>query len=261
MRGRMSDYLLRGLEQRVADLKQSNGHGLEVIMRQAAAVGRLASGNTLQQFTDACLADFERAYLDAQQFAFNLTGNNEAVQQVDECAQMMINAIMEDVTDRSKRLGFDGTIIPSQLNVIHHGLIDKRKRLTDDFQHGMRGSERLKKDSLVSVINTQTNSPGAVQQVGIGDNFSQNAFAKNHQELINAIDRALSSREFASLNPDQQEAFGDTAAVVREEAAKAEPDVSKLKRWGTRLGGLAKDLGMNVAAAEIVELLGSIFGG
>ena len=164
MRGRMSDYLSRGLNQRVADLKQSNGHGLEVTMRQAAAAGRLASGNTLRQFTDACLADFEKAYLDAQRFAFNLTRNNEAIQQLDECAQMMINVIMEEVSDRSKRLGIDGTIIPNQLNVIHRSLMEKRKRLTDDFQHGMRGSERLKKDPPVSVVNTQTNSPGAIQQ-------------------------------------------------------------------------------------------------
>jgi hypothetical protein len=258
----MSDYLGRGLEQRVSDLKKSNGHGLEGIMRQAAAAGRLASGNTLSQFTDACLADFEKAYLDAQQFAFNLTGNNDAVQPLDECAQMMmINAIMEEVSGRSKRLGIDGTIIPNQLNVIHRGLIDKRRRLTDDFQHGMRGSERMKKDPLINVINNQSNSPGAIQQVGIGDNFSQNAFAKNHQELINAIDRALNSQEFATLSPAQQEAFNDTATVVKEEAAKAEPDIGRLKRWGTRLGELGKDLGMRVATAEIVQLLARMFGG
>lgn len=256
----MSDYLARSMEQRIADLKKSNGHGLEVIMRQAVAAGRLASGNTLSQFTDTCLADFERAYLDAQQFVFNLTGNNVEVQQLDECAQMMIHVIMEEVSGRAARLGIDGTIVPSQLNVIHRGLIDKRKRLTDDFQHGMRGSKRLKKDPLVNVINTQTNSPGAIQQVGIGDNFSQNAFTKNHQELINAIDRALASPEFASLSTAQQEAFADTAIVVKEEAAKAEPDVGKLKRWGVRLEGLAQEFGMSVASAEFVELLKLIFG-
>jgi hypothetical protein len=163
------------------------------------------------------------------------------------------------VSNRANRLGIHGSIVPNQLNVIHHGLIDKRARLTDDFKHGMRGSERLKKDPLVSV--NQTNSPGAIQQVGIGDNFSQTAFNKNHQELINAIDRALASKEFTGLNRDQQEVFGDTAAVVKEEAAKAEPDVGKLKRWGIRLGSLAKEFGMSVASTELVELLNIIFGG
>jgi hypothetical protein len=125
----------------------------------------------------------------------------------------------------------------------------------------MFGSERLKKDPLVNVINTQRNSPGAFQQVGIGNNFSQSAFTKDHQELIIAIDRALSSADFAGLKPPQKEAFSDTAAVVKDEAAKQEPDVGKLKRWGGRLVDLSKDLGMNFAANEIVALLGSIFGG
>jgi len=96
----MSEYLLRGLNQRVEDLKKSNGHGLEVIMRQAAAVGRLASGATLKQFTDACFSDFEKAYNDAQQFAFNLAGTNEAVDQLHECASLMVNVIMEEVSNR-----------------------------------------------------------------------------------------------------------------------------------------------------------------
>lgn len=129
-------------------------------MRQAAAAGRLASGATLQQFTDACFTDFERVYLDAQQFAFNLTGTDEAVGQLHECASLMVNAIMEEVSGRANRLGIHDSIVPNQLNVIHHGLIDRRSRLTDDFKHGMRGSERLKKDPLVSV--SQTNSPGAI---------------------------------------------------------------------------------------------------
>ena len=174
---------------------------------------------------------------------------------------MMVHAIMEEVTDRSRRLGVDGTIIPNQLAVIQHGLFDRRNRLTDDFQHGMLGSQRLKRDPLVSVINTQSNSPGAIQQVGIGDNFSQSAFTNTHHQLLQAIDRALNSQEFNSLNPEQRAAFSDTAAVVKEEAAKAEPDVGKLMRWGTRLGWLAKELGMGVAAGEIVELLKAMFGG
>jgi hypothetical protein len=93
----------------------------------------------------------------------------------------------------------------------------------------------LKKDPLVNVINTQTNSPGAIQQVGIGDNFSQTAFNQNHHELVTAIDRALLSGEFAQLKKDQKEAFSDTSAVVKEEASKPQPDVGKLKRWGSRL--------------------------
>jgi hypothetical protein len=79
-------------------------------------------------------------------------------------------------------------------------------------------------------------------------------------ELVTAIDRALASPEFTQLNQDQKEAFRDTAAIVKEEAVKPQPDVGKLKRWGTRLVDLSKDLGMRVAAGEIVHLLSSMFG-
>jgi hypothetical protein len=96
--------------------------------------------------------------------------------------------------------------------------------------------------------------------VGIGDNFSQTAFTKTHNELVTAIDRALASPEFTQLNQDQKEAFSDTAAIVKEEAVKPQPDVGKLKRWGTRLVDLSKDLGMKAAAGEIVHLLSSMFG-
>jgi hypothetical protein len=71
----------------------------------------------------------------------------------------------------------------------------------------------------------------------------------------------LESPEFAKLNPGQQEAFGDIAAIVREEAAKESPDVGRLKRWGNRLAELSRDLGMNVTASGIVEVMKSIFGG
>jgi hypothetical protein len=75
---------------------------------------------------------------------------------------------------------------------------EKRDWLLDDFQHGMMGSERLKKDPVVSIVSNQTNSPGSVQQIGVGD-FSQNAFVQNHQPLVDAINKALASSEYAKL--------------------------------------------------------------
>jgi hypothetical protein len=52
----------------------------------------------------------------------------------------------------------------------------------------MMGSERLKKDSVVSIINSQTNSSGAVQQVSVS-NFSQ-------QGLCSATAAAWPQRSF-----------------------------------------------------------------
>jgi hypothetical protein len=57
-----------------------------------------------------------------------------------------------------------------------------RYRILDDFKNGMLGSERLKKDSVESIIYSQTNSPGAVQQVSVS-NFSQQAYVQQQRSL------------------------------------------------------------------------------
>lgn len=255
-----TEYLDRWLNQCLGAARLQCAGALDGIMRRHAAAGRLASGVTLKAFTDATAQGFKAACLEAQQFTFNLTGANEEVERLSRFASELIDAIMVEVTERSNRLGISGTVVPNQLAVIRHALDDLWRHLTDDYQHGMQGSERLKKDPLVSVINNQTNSPGAIQQVGIGDNFSQQAFKQNNQELVNAIDRALASAEFAQLAPDHKEAYSDTALVVKEEAAKAQPDVGKLKRWGRRLVDLGKDVGMKAATAEVAHLLAKMFG-
>jgi hypothetical protein len=255
------DYLKRALAARVANTERTIDERLETIMRKNDAVGRLASGATLRMFTDECLGTFEVAFADAIKLSFGVSGgpDKKLIDELQLCGLQMIAVIMQSVTERSARLGISGsTIIDGHLATMRHRLEVLRFRITDDFTHGMQGSERLKKDPVVSIV--QSNSPGALQQVGIGDQFSQTAFVKNHHELINAIDRALSSDEFAALSKEQKDAFSDIAAVVKEEAAKGEPDKGKLERWGGRLVSLAKELGMNVAAGEIVEWLGKIFG-
>jgi hypothetical protein len=118
------DYLSRALNERVADLQKTCGKSLDAIMMNAARAGRLASGATLSQFTDECLGSFEKAYLDAQQFAFNLTGSHEKalVAQLQTSATQMVDVVMKEVTERSTRLGIEGNVIPNQLNVIHRCL-------------------------------------------------------------------------------------------------------------------------------------------
>jgi hypothetical protein len=69
----------------------------------------------------------------------------------------------------------------------------------------------------------------------------------------------LASPEFAKLLPEHKEGFKDVADTLLDEAKKAKPDPGKLKRWGSRLGELSVQLGLDVAAGEIVELIGSMF--
>ncbi len=255
-----ADYLTRHLAGKVGDLRELIGHRLEAIMRRNAADGRLASGASLQMFTEEAVSAMEKAYADALQFAFSATGGHEpdTVDKLKACGLEMIAAIMEQATVRANRLGIDGTIVPKQLDIIRKKLEEKHQRLTDDFAHGIQGSERLKKDPLVNVVNN--NSPGTIQQVGIG-NFSQSAFLQNNTELMNAIDQALASEEFKSLDADSQAALSDTAEVLKSEASKLNPNAGKLKRWGTRLAQMCTDVGVKVGGHAIAQAIIKMFGG
>jgi hypothetical protein len=107
------------------------------------------------------------------------------------------------------------------------------------------------------VIN-QTNSPGAVAQVGAGK-FSQSAFTQQQNQLIETIDQVIGSPEFTALNPEQQQGFLDIADVVKAEASSATPDTGKLQRWGKALVGYATDVGMKIASNAIAQVLIKIF--
>jgi len=231
-------------------------------MARGAQNGSLASGRTLMLFEQEALIVFTEKANEAAQFVYNLTEttDGEAANQLEYCLGRMADMIANDVDGGISRLGITGGIGAIQANKAREKLNERKIQLIDDFRHGMMGSGRLKKDPLVNVINTQTNSPGATQQVGIGDNFSQSVFNQTHNELVAAIDRALSSSELAQLRPEQKEAFSDTALVLKDEAVKAQPDVGKLKRWGTRLVSLGRDVGMRVATAEIAHFLSKMFG-
>jgi sigma-70-like protein len=176
------------------------------------------------------------------------------------CVVRMAEMINAHVVTYSTRLGIQQHTTAGQVHKIRQAIEERKTRLLDDFAHGMMGSNRMKKDPVISVVNTQTNSPGAIQQTGFG-NFSQAAFTQQHQPLVAAIDRAIRSPEFAALQPAQKDAFRDIADTLKDEAAKQTPDAGKLKRWGSRLVELGRELGLRVATSEITTVLQNIFGG
>ena len=254
-------YLGRSLTERARQTAADIDQTVEGIMRQNAAAGRLGSGNTLNSFREAAERIFVEAFEQAAKFAFNLTEQNdgEIANQLSYFAARISDIVMDKIKSGSSRLGLrDHDVAPHVANI--RSLLDSRKeRLIDDFKFGMLGNDQMKKDSVVNIVSNLSNSPGAIQQVGIVK-FSQSAFVQQHQPLIAAIDAALESDEFRSLKENDKQGFHDVAEVVKEEASKENPDAEKLKRWSDRLIGLGKELGMRVAVSEIVHVLGKIFG-
>lgn len=175
------EYLGRSLNTRSYAAAEAFGVAKAAIMAKAAAAGSLGSGRTLLLFQEQALSVFTDKANEAAQFVFNLTETNdgEVAKQLFYCMGRMADMIADAVAGSSGRLGINGAIPAAQANKTRE-LLDLRKvQLMDDFTHGMMGKQRLKKDPLVSVINTQTNSPGAIQQVGIGDKFSKPPLTKH----------------------------------------------------------------------------------
>jgi hypothetical protein len=255
-----SEYLGKNLNQRAYDVVPVINLAVETVMRQANVVGRLGSGNTIHEIMTQSLRVFTDEVKKGLQFAFNFTGNNDEVEAIRYFAGRVATIVMDKVVDGSMRLGLSEATVAPHVAKMRVDLSEKKDRLIEDFAHGMMGENRLKKDPVISVVNNQTNSPGAVQQVGFG-NFSQTAFTQNRQPLIAAIDAALSSSEFAALKPAEQDGVRDIADALRQEAEKSELDIGKLKRWGSRLVQLTGDLGMRVASAAIAKILVDIFMG
>lgn len=255
-----SEYLGRALNQRAYDVGRNTGEALEIVMRQAAAKGTLGSGNTLYQFGAMALEGLTGGFGEAAKFTYSLaeTNQGEPFNALKYFGTRIVDLISAELTGRAIRLGLPDHTIAPWLSKTKVELQEKKDRLLDDFEHGMHGSERLKKDPVVSVINSQTNSPGAIQQVGFGT-FSQTAFTEQHAPLVEAIDAVLASDEFNGLEPQLKDGFKDIAEIVRGEASKPQPDVGKLQRWSSRLLEFSKAAGMKIAENALINVLVKIF--
>src|SRR5260221_5726116 len=196
---------------------------------------------------------------DASKFTCEFTAGHEAdaLAYLKNLAGRVQQILMAEISEKADRLNL-GAVTAQHLEKVRGKLDRFREQALDDFLHGMQGSERLKRDAVVNAVINQSNSPGAVAQVGAGT-FSQSAFTQQQHQLIEAIDQALNSTEFAALNPEQQQGFRDIADVVKAEASSANPDTGKLQRWGKTLVSFATDVGLKLASSTIAQVLVKIF--
>ncbi|MEA2899163.1 MAG: hypothetical protein QOJ84_4778 [Bradyrhizobium sp.] len=228
------DYISRRLNARSYEALEALKMELASLIRHAAANNGLQNSRTYLQVEDIALQVFNKHALDAAQFTFNSSEDTgfEVTNTLKYCMGRMVDMIGQEISQpnglsNSAHSDTYATIV----NRTKVKLAEKRDSLIDDYFNGMMGNQRMKKDPTINIV--QNNSPGAVQQ--IGSNFNQSAYNQSHQSLVQVIDQALASPEFAALGAEQQVEMRDLADVVKMEAEKAEPDAGKLKRWGEKL--------------------------
>jgi hypothetical protein len=255
------EYLQRSLERRIQSAAVNIEKAIERMMSEHAAKGLLQRGATVRQFDRIAIDGFANWFSDAAVFVYSLTDRHdtEVGAHLNFSADQLSAAIGELAAKRARNAGSVAKMIQDRVADLTGQIQSKKNDLLDDFIHGMLGSERMKKDPLVSVTATQQNSPGAVQQLGIGSN-KQTATVENYRSIIDAVDSIINSGEYRALPEDKKVEFKDIADVLKEEAAKQSPDAGKLRRWAEKLKGTAQDLGMKVAMSALATLIASMFG-
>jgi hypothetical protein len=252
-------YLGRSLDNRLPEIYEAVTHQVSVLQAKHAATDRLQSGATLIAFEEIATNLLKSSITGAAKFTFEFTEGHEpeALAYLKNFASRVQQIVIAEISEKANRLNL-GAVAASHLEKVRAKLDRLREQALDDFSHGMQGNERLKRNSVVNAVINQSNSPGAVAQVGAGT-FSQRAFTQQRHQLIDAIEQALKSSEFTALDPEQQQGFQDIADVVKAKASSAKPDTGKLQRWGKTLVAFAADAGMKVASNAIAQVLVKIF--
>ena len=260
------DYIARALGRIVDEIRTRAIDGITAIHHRNNAAGRLESGVTLVQSNEEMLALMKEAMKRGAEFVFNAYGDVTpagvaALRKFGDELTLVVAAPVIKWANAGKS-GSAGPIKAKMADDLKQRLGEALDAALDDFSHGMHGNSRLRKEPVVSNIinNTISNSPGAVAQAGIGE-FSQSAIVQHSGNLIKAIEAFLAATEFQKLDPEKRDAVADVADALKSEAAKAEPDPGKLKRWGLRLSALTKEFGLHMAATAIWHSLGAMFTG
>jgi uncharacterized protein YejL (UPF0352 family) len=187
----MSDkmaYLGRSLDNRLPEVYEAVTREVKVLQNKHAAAGRLQSGATLIAFEEIASNLLKSSIAEASKFTFEFTEGHEpeALAYLKNFAGRVQQMVMAEISERADRLGL-GPVTVSHLEKVRSKLDRFREQALDDFSHGMQGSERLKKEPLLNVINNQPSVLDGVENHFI-DVPVRKAVANDHQSGVGKAD-------------------------------------------------------------------------
>jgi hypothetical protein len=215
------DYVRRALARLVENMRAEAVNTVTAIRHRNNAVGRLESGATIIESNEAMLALMKTVMRQGAELTFNAFEEvtREGTLLLMDFGQSLADVLAVPVIEWAKVGGSIEALKRKFAGELRQQLDGILYAELDDFSHGMHGGARLSKEPVVANIinNTMTNSPGAVQQAGVGD-FSQTAFTQQTANLVKAIDILLASDEFQKLDDEKRSAVGDVADALKHEA-------------------------------------------
>jgi hypothetical protein len=222
----------------------------------AAVEGMLQSGNTIVAVSKAVQESFRATLHLLCRFGFEASGKvtPETADLLDSIASSLACEHLAMLEQLQEAATLPERTFTRVIDECRDQLFETRSALIDDFKHGMHEGKQVTKEPFVSFSSHITNSPGAVQQTGVGT-LTQTVSEQTFAPLLGTVEAMLRSPEVAALGDEKRQALVDTAEVVRREAQNSQPEPSKVKRWSERLIGLAREFGLNVAADAVLEAL------
>lgn len=248
-----NDYVRRRLERMAGEALLKAQIAVNAVQADATLKGALGNSRVYLFYDEAVGKVLEEALPRMAVTAFRASGgtSDAAAGQLESAGLKYVHDICDWLQKRYKNESAFGVTGPP-ISALKNTLCEMVRNAVDDFHHGMAGEESLKQDPVVSIVTNITNSSGAVVQNAVGQNNQQSA---QQQSLLGALDKLVTSEEFKALDEQNRLALQDIADVLREEIRRPAADTPKVARWGRRLIGLAEQLGLHVAGAEIAKYL------
>ncbi|RXT40279.1 hypothetical protein [Bradyrhizobium betae] len=211
-------YLGRSLNQRAYDAADNAAAAFETLMRQNAAVGRLASGHTLIGFKTEALRILNEEFVSAASFALNLLDSvdGETSQAVAYFANRLVELIYGKLVICGPGTGIAEATVARELNNIKIALQERRDRVLDDFAHGMAGDQRIKSDSVVSIANTHSNSPDEAPASDRVVRIDHNSAGyRETEEALDTLEHGLKSTNDFLGEPEEKDQFVAEVSAAR----------------------------------------------
>ncbi len=179
----------------------------------------LNSGNTLKEINSAIEKLYSSAITGMASFLANAE-KGDTTEQASLLAEYgwkaldaVVNMVKQDYDAILKR-GLTG-INGEMANELRRKLIEKKELMVADFRHGMLGDQKLKPKSDISVVNAIINSPGAIQQGGVGQ-FSQHVSQADLDAFFTALDTFENAPAVQDLNDADRASILDVVETLRD---------------------------------------------
>lgn len=247
------DYLARACARLTEEALEEVERAHNQIMIENSRHGRLESSTTLIQFK----REAERVVREAGQKMVRRAADTEGASasgMVRAHLMRCLDAISDVLAERYRKATWGQGLEQRLGNEFLETSQKEIDAIIDDFEHGFLSGEKLASDPVISIVSQITNSPGAVQQSGIG-NVQTGIDSSAAADLRAELESFLRSQELQRLDAVERAAAKDLAETLRDELCKPSPDPGKVARWGKRLLAFAEKVGVASAVTGISRLL------